>query len=96
VSLAPDHPSATWFRVPDPFFEDLPRLISAGFLATTMADYETLPARKNDVKNREQAFRSGAQFILTDYAQPDRRFSDYQVTFPGGTYVRSRALVGVR
>lgn len=92
VSLAPDHPSASWFRVPDPFYEQLPRMMDAGFLATTMADYETLPARNNDAKNREQAFRSGAQFILTDYALPDRRFSDYQVSFPGGTYVRPRPL----
>jgi hypothetical protein len=67
-------------------------MMDAGFLATTMADYETLPARNNDVKHREQAFRSGAQFIITDYAQPDRRFSDYQVSFPGGTYVRPRPL----
>ena len=92
VSLTPEHPSATWFRVPDPFFEDLPRLIEGGFLATTMADHETLQARSNDVKDREQAFRSGAQFILTDYAQPDRRFSDYQVSFPGGAYVRPGPL----
>ncbi len=90
VSLTPDHPSATWFRVPDPFFEGLPSMVDSGFLATTMADQETLQARNNDVKNREQAFSSGAQFILTDYALPDRRFSNYQVSFSGGTYVRRR------
>ena len=90
VSLTPAHPSATWFRVPEPFFEGLPRMMDAGFLATTMADHETLQARRNDVKDREQAFRSGAQFILTDFALPDRRFSHYQVSFSGGTYVRAQ------
>jgi hypothetical protein len=90
VSLTPDHPSATWFRVPDPFFDGLPRMIDVGFLATTLADHGTLQARNDDVKDREQAFRSGAQFILTDYALPDRRFSNYQVSFPGGIYVRGK------
>ncbi len=90
VSLAPDHPSASWFRVPDPHYDELPRFIGAGFLATTMADYATVQARNNDPSMREQAFRSGAQFILTDFAQPDRRFSDYSVSFPGGAYVRAK------
>ena len=92
VSLAPDHPSASWFRVPDPHYDELPRFIGAGFLATTMADYATVQARNNDPSMREQAFRSGAQFILTDFAQPDRRFSDYRVSFPGGAYVRAKPL----
>jgi len=90
VSLASDHPSASWFRVPDPHYDELPRFIGAGFLATTMADYATVQARNNDPSTREQAFRSGAQFILTDFAQPDRRFSDYRVSFPGDAYVRAK------
>ena len=92
VSLAPDHPSASWFRVPDPHYDELPRFIGAGFLATTMADYATAQARDNDPSMREQAFRSGAQFIITDFAQPDRRFSDYRVSFPGGAYVRAKPI----
>lgn len=92
VSLAPDHPAASWFRVPDPHYDELPRFIGAGFLATTMADYATVQARNNDPSMREQAFRSGAQFIITDFAQPDRRFSDYRVSFPGGAYVRAKPL----
>jgi len=92
VSLTPNHPSASWFRTPEPSFERLPYLIADGFLASTMVDQHTLAARKDDPTNRERAFRSGAQFLSTDFPVPDRRFSDYQVCFADGAYVRPNPM----
>ena len=43
---------------------------------------------------RDKALASGAQFISTDYAEPDRRFSDYSVRFPGGQVARSNPISG--
>ena len=43
---------------------------------------------------REKALSSGAQFVSTDYAEPDRRFSDYSVRLPGGQIARSNPISG--
>jgi hypothetical protein len=68
--------------------------VSEGFLVRTRADADTVQARKNDVRQREQALSSGAQFVSTDYAVPDRRFSDYSVRFPRGQVARSNPVSG--
>ncbi|MFC1766229.1 Ca2+-dependent phosphoinositide-specific phospholipase C [Planctomycetota bacterium] len=88
TSLRPDHPWASWFRVPDPNYHAVPDLVKQGFLVTTQADTHTQHARTNDTRRRDKAFAVGAHFILTDFPIPDRRFSDYQVVFADGTYVR--------
>jgi hypothetical protein len=88
VSVGSEDPAAAWFRVPDPARPGLRDLISRGFLATVVADQHTQAARRNDPAQRETAFASGAQFILTDFPKPDSRFSEYCVRFSGGAYVR--------
>jgi hypothetical protein len=60
----------------------------------TRADGDTSEARHNDTTQREQAFASGAQFVSTDYAEPDERLSDYSVRFPGGEVVRANPVNG--
>ena len=70
------------------------RLVKAGFLVRTRADADTRQARAGDVTQRDRALASGAQFISTDYREPDKRFSDYSVSFPGGQVARSNPISG--
>ena len=97
ATVAPDNASAAaWFKINDPIkdHDRIKKLVKEGFLVRTRADADTVQSRKNDVTQREKAFSSGAQFISTDYAVPDRRFSDYSVRFPGGQTVRSNPVSG--
>ena len=96
VTVAPEHPAAAWFKVNDPIkdFDKIQHLVKDGFLVRTRADADTRQARSGDVTQREKALTSGAQFISTDYHEPDRRFSDYSVRFPGGQVARSNPVSG--
>lgn len=96
VSVDEAHPAAAWMKVNDPVadFERIQRLVKAGFLVRTRADADTVQARTNDPKQRERALASGAQFVSTDYPEPNPDFSDYQVRFDGGVVVRSNPVNG--
>ncbi|HEX3673384.1 MAG TPA: phosphatidylinositol-specific phospholipase C1-like protein [Rhizomicrobium sp.] len=60
------------------------RDVKAGFLVRTRADADTIEARKNDTARREAALASGAQYVSTDYMEPDLRFGPYSVRLPNG------------
>jgi hypothetical protein len=98
VTVAPEHPAAAWFKINDPIknFDRIQMLVREGFLVRTRADADTRAARTNDVTQRDKALASGAQFISTDYPEPDRRFSDYLVRFPGAHVARSNPVSGDR
>jgi hypothetical protein len=96
ASVAPGHPAAAWFKINDPIkdFDRIQQLVREGFLVRTRADADTRQARTNDATQRDKALASGAQWISTDYAEPDRRFSDYSVRFAGGEVARSNPVSG--
>jgi hypothetical protein len=96
ATVKPDDPAAAWFKINDPIrdYDRIRKLVSEGFLVRTRADADTVQARKNDVTQRDRALSSGAQFVSTDYAVPDRRLSDYTVHLPGGKMVRSNPISG--
>ncbi len=96
ATVARDDPAAAWFKVNDPIksFDRIQKLVKDGFMVRTRADADTVQSRKNDTTQREKALASGAQFISTDYAEPDRRFSDYSVRFPAGQVARSNPISG--
>lgn len=87
---------AAFFKRNDPEsgFDDIQRLVKAGYLVRTRADSSTAQSRANDGTRRDRAFASGAQLISTDYPEPDTRFSDYAVRFPNGRAVRANPLNG--
>ena len=61
-------------------------LVQAGYMVRTRADADTVEARANDTGRRDAALASGAQFVSTDYREPNPAFippSDYQVQLPG-------------
>jgi len=80
-------PAAAYMTINEPV-RDAGRIASAvkaNFLVRTRADANTREARVNDTGPRDAAFRSGAQYISTDYLWPDPRFAGgYRVTMPGG------------
>ena len=88
VSETADH--AAYFTLNSPV-RDQARIqdaVAAGFMVRTRADANTFEARENNTEPREAAFRSGAQYISTDYYVPRTEFSDYSVRLPGGAAAR--------
>ena len=96
ATVDPTDPAAAWFKINDPVadFDRIQRLVKAGFLVRTRADADTRQARTADVSMRDQALASGAQFVSTDYAEPDPRFPTYSVRFEGGLIARSNPVSG--
>ena len=79
--------------LPDPADPRIADARRAGFLVYTRADADTEEARANSTARREAAFQSGANFIATDYPDPDPRLSDYRVRFGDGGFDRCNVIV---
>lgn len=96
VNVPPEHPAAAWMEENDAIngFTRIQEWVKAGFLVRTRADAGTVESRQNDTRRRERALASGAQFISTDYPEPDPAFSTYSVTFEGGATVRLNPVSG--
>ncbi len=86
---APGTPEAAFAKRNDPRdFEAIQALVAQGYIVRTRADADTVQARTGDTTRREEALESGAQLVSTDYPVPDPRFTDYQVSIPGGFIAR--------
>jgi Phosphoinositide phospholipase C, Ca2+-dependent len=96
VSVPANHPAAAWMKVNDAVtdFDRIQRLVRDGFLVRTRADADTTEARANDPSCRDKALASGAQFVSTDYAEPDFTLSPYLVRLPGGVVARLNPVSG--
>jgi hypothetical protein len=96
VSETPDNPAAAWMKRNDPIkdFDEIQTLVREGFLVRTRADEPTGQARNNDTRMRDHALASGAQFVSTDYPEPNLKLSPYHVQFPDGGPVRSNPVIG--
>ena len=96
VSVPETNPAAAWMKVNDPVgdFNRIQHLVRRGFLVRTRADADTKQSRENDPRQRDRALASGAQFVSTDYPEPNPAFSPYCVRFPGGIVVRRNPVNG--
>jgi hypothetical protein len=96
VSVSETHPAAAWMKINDPLgdFDHIQHLVRRGFLVRTRADADTKEARANDPRQRDKALASGAQFVSTDYPEPNPAFSPYCVRFAGGIVVRANPING--
>ncbi len=96
VSVPADHSAAAFMKLNDSIdgFDHIQNMVKQGFLVRTRADVGTRESRDNDPRRRDKAFASGAQFISTDYPQPNPDFSSYSVRFPGGIVVRTNPVNG--
>ena len=84
VNSDEDSPVAAYLTLNDPLGDEarITRAVAAGYMVRTRADADTREARSGDTQRREAAFRSGAQYVSTDYPWPDPRWVDYRVAFP--------------
>ncbi len=96
VSVPPTNAAAAWMKRNDPVkdFDQIQELVRCGFLVRTRADSGPGPARKNDTQQRDRALASGAQFISTDYIEPDARLSPYCVRLDSGSVARVNPVNG--
>lgn len=72
-------------------------LVEDGYVVRTRSDAETVEAREGDTSARDAAFRSGAQWVSTDYpvAEYARPFgTGFVVEIPGGTIARCNPVNG--
>jgi hypothetical protein len=91
VNSDENSPVAAYLTLNDPLGDAarIAQAVAAGYMVRTRADADTHEARNGDTRRREAAFRSGAQYISTDYPWPDSRWSNYQVKFrPHAPYAR--------
>jgi hypothetical protein len=90
VNADESSPAAAYLTLNDPVTEQarIARAVADGYLVRTRADADTREARVGDTRRMRAAFGSGAQYVSTDYPQPDLRFGDYRVVFPEAGYLR--------
>lgn len=84
------HGDGAFLKLNDPVAdaERIREAVAAGIVVRTRADADTVQARTGDTTRRDAALASGAQFVSTDYLEPDERFTDYVVRLPGGAVAR--------
>jgi len=86
VNIDENSPAAAYITLNEPL-QDASRIreaVESGLIVRTRADADTLEAREGKTERRETALRSGAQYVSTDYMQPDPRFGKYSVSLPDG------------
>ena len=87
-------PNAGFVAIDDPV-KNAARIaadVRVGFIVLTRADADTVEARSNDIRRRDQAFATGAQIVLTDFLLPDKKIGAYQVTIADPRHARCDTL----
>lgn len=86
TNAVPGDPDAAFVKMNDPVGNEslIQDLVAAGYVVRTRADADTIQSRLNDPTQRDAALASAAQWVSTDYREPNLAFSDYRVELPGG------------
>lgn len=95
----PGEADAAFVKRNDPIgsFDDIQQLVADGYLVRTRADADTDEARSGDTAPRDAALASGAQFVSTDYPEPDPDFgTGYSVTLEDGRPARCNPISAPR
>ncbi len=97
ASFPIDHPAAAFVKINEAItnFDEIQNAVRAGFIVRTRADVATVESRNGDNSRLKKALASGAQYISSDYPEPDERFSDYSAKLPGGLTVRANPINAV-
>jgi hypothetical protein len=93
VSSAPPELSAAFIKMNEALGEQenhIREQVRSGFLIRTRADIPTVEARSGDTARRDAAFRSGAQYVSTDYPEPSPFGSGYVARLPGAERLAAR------
>jgi hypothetical protein len=86
VSSTPPEAAAAFIKMNEVLGEEEDRIrsmVRSGFLIRTRADIPTDEARSGSTARRDAAFRSGAQYVSTDYPEPSPFGSGYIARLPG-------------
>lgn len=95
INAEPGKPEAATLFRNNPENTEIANLVKKGYIIRTRADADTKEARTNDYSHFNDAKKSGAQIITTDYYLPSKIFkSTYQVKFDDDTYVRVDPING--
>ncbi len=96
ASVDAEHPAAAFMKLNDPVggFDHIQEMVKQGFLVRTRADSGTRQARQNDGSTRQKALASGAQYVSTDYPEPDPKLSEYRVELPDRVIARPNPING--
>ncbi|GGG90382.1 phosphatidylinositol-specific phospholipase C1-like protein [Silvibacterium dinghuense] len=89
TNATPGDPDAAFVEQNDDSAKQINALVRQGYLVRARADEDTVQARTNDTRRRDEVMRSGAQMISTDYpaAEPSR-WTKYSVALPGDAAAR--------
>jgi hypothetical protein len=93
VSSPPGEPSAAFIKMNEALGEDEDRIrqnVRNGYLIRTRADIPTEEARTGSTIRRDSAFRSGAQYVSTDYPEESPFGSGYLARLPGAERLAAR------
>jgi hypothetical protein len=90
VNTEETSPAAAYITLNEPkeLAQRIRNAVKAGLIVRTRADADTWEARANDHSREAAAFTSGAQYVSTDYMEPDVRFGPYKAQLPGGGTAR--------
>lgn len=86
ASVPPEHPAAAWMKRNDAVrsFEDIKKLVAAGFMVRTRSDVSLREVRDKDTGRLQKAVDSGAQWISTDVPEELPHLPGYQVRWKDG------------
>ena len=96
TSSPPGSPESAFVKVNEPLGNEafIRELVGAGYIVRTRADADTFEARFGLTARRDAALASGAQFVSTDYPEPDPDFgTGYFVAIAGGTNARCNPVL---
>jgi hypothetical protein len=92
VSSPVGEPSAAFLKMNDVLAEEdaIGHGVRDGFLVRTRADIPTEEARSGSTARRDRAFRSGAQYVSTDYPETSPFGSGYRAFLPDAPELPAR------
>jgi hypothetical protein len=93
VSSPPGEPSAGFLKMNEALGDDADRIrqmVERGYLVRTRADVSTKEARSGDTTRRDNAFRSGAHFVSTDYPEVSPYGTGYIARLPDAPQLPAR------
>ena len=92
VSSSPGEPSAAFIKMNEAIDQEKQILenVQSRYIIRTRADIPTTEARTGDTARRDAAFRSGAQYVSTDYPEPSPFGSGYLARLPGAEQLPAR------
>ncbi len=93
VSSAPGEPSAGFIKMNEALGGEEERIahnVRTRHVIRTRADIPTAEARSGSTARRDAAFRSGAQYVSTDYPEASPFGSGYQARLPGAERLAAR------